>query len=52
MVISSLFLAEINSSRYGGYPYFLFPSIMNYNIASCTIIMSIKRGVIPGMSGT
>jgi hypothetical protein len=29
-------VAGINSCRKGGYPYSSFPSIMNYNIASCT----------------
>ena len=34
MVVSSLFVVGINSCRKGGYPYFSFPSIINYNIAS------------------
>jgi hypothetical protein len=36
IVVSSLFVVGINSRRKGGYPYSSFPSIMNYNIASCT----------------
>jgi len=36
IVVSSLFLIGINSRQKGGYPYSSFPSIINYNIASCT----------------
>src|SRR5512139_179651 len=38
IVVSSLFVVGINSCRKGGYPYPLFPSIMNYNIASCNLL--------------
>jgi hypothetical protein len=37
IVVSSLFVVGINSFREGGYPYSSFLSIMNYNIASCTL---------------
>jgi hypothetical protein len=38
IVVSSLFVVGINSCRKGGYPYSSFPSIMNYNIASCNVV--------------
>lgn len=38
---SSLFVVGINSRRNGGYPYSSLPSIMNYNIASCTLVFGV-----------
>jgi hypothetical protein len=42
IAISFLCVAGISSCRKGGYPYSLFCSILNYNIASCTVVFKIS----------